>query len=357
MAVPYSKWIFGRVGWYGFLIVLGMALAVVLANREGKRRGLGKDAGTDVALWGIPPALIGARLYYVVLSWEQYASHPITALYLWEGGLALYGGVIGGTLGILLYSRVKKRSFGSLLDCVAPGLALAQAMGRWGNYFNMEAYGREITDARFCFFPLGVLIGEEWHMATFFYESMWNLGNFLALWLLLRKREKEPGGLFCHYLVIYASGRFVIEQLRTDSLYLLGLRASQWLSLGLCAFGAIWLLVHRGKGKRLPLSILGMLCLMARWLLFHHPAGYLGASMVGFGLIFLTCPRENRLWGIGAVGLDLAGLLCGWLGMPFGASFGLAVQAALCCVTLPLGCWMLTLHGKEKEEKVCPSDS
>ena len=196
----------------------------------------------DLALIVIPCGIIGARLYYVAMTWELFRDNPVSILYIWEGGIAIYGGVIGGALGAWGYARRKKLPFLKLMDMVVPGLLLAQAIGRWGNYFNMEAYGPEITDPAFQFFPLGVLIpsagGYVWHMATFFYESLWNAAGFAALWAM-RRRVREPGGVTCWYLLIYGSGRFIIERLREDSLYLGGLRVSQYLSLILCLAAAL----------------------------------------------------------------------------------------------------------------------
>ena len=247
LAAPSSRFIFGTLPWYSVLIVSGIVLALLHCSREEKRLGLPKDTVIDLALWVIPLGVIGARLYYVIFAWETFAPQPLNVFKIWEGGLAIYGGVLGGLLAVLLFAGRRKLHPGMLTDMIVPGLALAQAIGRWGNYFNMEAYGAEITDAAWQFFPAGVLIPENgemvWHMATFFYESMWNLAVFAVL-MLLRKRLTRRGDLTCVYLVCYGLGRMVIEGLRTDSLMWGSVRVSQALSGALC-IGALTMLICR----------------------------------------------------------------------------------------------------------------
>ena len=234
MAIPYSRFVVGSITWYSVLIMAGILLAYVLGAREEKRLGLPKDTMLDVVLVTVPAGIIGSRVYYVLMKLDEFAADPVSVLYIWKGGVAIYGAVIGGVLALWILSRVKKISFASLTDLVAPGLILAQAIGRWGNYFNREAFGPVITDKFWQFFPAGVLIAEGgaevWHAATFFYESMWNLAVFCVLWFT-RKRMKRRGDVFLWYLALYGCGRYLIEQLRTDSLYLLGMRVSQMLSL------------------------------------------------------------------------------------------------------------------------------
>ena len=254
-AVPYSRFIIGQLPWYSVLIVSGILLAMTLCGREEKRLHLPEDTVIDLALLALPLGVIGARLYYVAFAWDTFAADPLSVLRIWEGGLAIYGGVLGGALAVLIIARVKKLNPLTLMDMVLPTVALAQAIGRWGNYFNMEAYGAPITDPAWQFFPAGVLIpsmgGYVWHMATFFYESMWNLGVFALLWFVIRKRKKHEGVVALWYAMLYGAGRAVIEGFRTDSLMLGPLRVSQLLSLLLALSAAIALIIlgvhHRRK--------------------------------------------------------------------------------------------------------------
>ena len=255
-AVPYSRFIIGTLPWYSVLIVTGILLAILLCSREEKRLQLPEDTVTDLALLLIPLGVIGARLYYVVFSWDAFAGDPLSILRIWEGGLAIYGGIIGGLAAIFITARMKKLSPLLLADMIIPTVALAQAIGRWGNYFNMEAYGAPITDPAWQFFPAGVLIptAEDytWHMATFFYESVWNLCVFGVLWFVIRKRKKRHGVVALWYALLYGVGRAVIEGLRTDSLMLGSIRVSQLLSLLLAASAAILLVALALHDRRKP---------------------------------------------------------------------------------------------------------
>ena len=343
MAIPYSRTIIGGIPWYSVLIVTGILLAVFLAEREEKRLNLPKDTTVDLALVVVPCGIIGARLYYVAMTWEFFRHNPISVLYIWQGGVAIYGGVIGGALGAWAYARRKKLSFLRLADIVAPGLLLAQAIGRWGNYFNMEAYGPEIVNPLFQFFPLGVLIpadgGYMWHMATFFYESMWNLTGFFALWLI-RKRQRKAGNLFFWYLLIYGSGRFIIEQLREDSLYLGGLRVSQYLSLALCALAAGLLLWRASRGdKRWFAVALGCLVAwLARWACLERHGLYALLCVAALAAaLWLTRRRGLLVWLLcAAAALDALGMLAAWLGAPLSAGFAARLHALVCSLSLPV---------------------
>ena len=342
MAIPYSRTLLGPLQWYSVLIVTGILVAIWLAGREERRLGLPRDTVIDLALIVIPCGIIGARLYYVAMTWELFRDNPVSILYIWEGGIAIYGGVIGGALGAWGYARRKKLPFLKLMDMVVPGLLLAQAIGRWGNYFNMEAYGPEITDPAFQFFPLGVLIpsagGYVWHMATFFYESLWNAAGFAALWAM-RRRVREPGGMTCWYLLIYGSGRFIIERLREDSLYLGGLRVSQYLSLLLCLVAAG---VLRGRAMRGNKRAMGpaLACgglWIARWPALGTPSlcALLSLAAPGLGYWASRCPGRSGQRLLVAFALDAVGLLAA-LGMgPLGKDVGLHLHTILCSLTLP----------------------
>lgn len=262
--------LFGHdVYWYGVLMAVGILVGVWLALKEGKRKGLTEDDILDMCLVIIPSGVVGARLYYVIFEWASYAADPIRALYVWEGGLAIYGAVIGGLLGMFIYSRVKKLRFLKLADCIAPGLVLAQSIGRWGNFFNQEAFGLPINNGELTWFPFAVYIdhahtfngqacSNPYHMATFFYESVWCLIVFIILWSC-RKKFKHDGDAIFTYAGLYGFERMFVEQLRGDSLYIIkpgsfiasGVRVSEALSFMVAIAVVIFFAVRRAKEKKL----------------------------------------------------------------------------------------------------------
>ena len=262
--------LFGRdVYWYGVLMALGILIGVWLTLKEGKRRKLTEDDILDMCLVIIPSGVVGARLYYVIFEWASYASNPIRALYIWEGGLAIYGAVIGGLIGMFIYSRVKKIRFLKLADCIAPGLVLAQAIGRWGNFFNQEAFGLPINNGELMWFPFAVYIegyhtfngqpcSHPYHMATFFYESVWCLIVFIILWSC-RRKFKHDGDAILSYAALYGLERMFVERLRGDSLYIIkpggsiaaGVRVSEMLSFILVVAIAAFFLIRYFKEKKL----------------------------------------------------------------------------------------------------------
>ena len=271
------------IPWYSLLIVCAIILATWLCSREEARLRLPKDTVIDLALWLIPGGIVGARLYYVAFEWERFASRPLSVFYIWEGGIAIYGALIGGGIAAFLFARKKRLSLSLLADMVLPTVALAQGIGRWGNYFNMEAYGEAIIDPSWKFFPFGVLIphadGYAWHLATFFYESIWDLGVFAVLWYV-RKRVYRQGDVALWYILLYGPGRAFIEGLRTDSLYAGGgVRISQWLSLAACLY-VCCLFVSRGLKQnsgavlkaRLILNFLPCITGLAALLLSAQPS-------------------------------------------------------------------------------------
>ena len=240
------------IRFYGLLIALGIGLGILLAMRRERRFGLPKDTVIDLALCGVPSAILGARLYYVVFSWSAYADHPLSALYIWEGGLAIYGGILGGLAAGLIYAKVKRLNFLTLADLVAPSFALGQAVGRWGNFFNQEAYGRAVTAEWMRRFPIAVFIQSDglWHYATFFYESCWCA--LIVAFLLIADRKglfRRPGDTFLTYALLYAVERALVEGLRTDSLYWGLVRVSQALSVCAAVVCGIILIARRVKYK------------------------------------------------------------------------------------------------------------
>ena len=217
---------------YGIIIAFGLVLAAVYCMRRAPQFGLTEDHVLDGVLWVTPFAFLCARAYYCAFAWEMYADDPISVLYIWQGGIAIYGGVLGAVLGILVFCRVKKISLGATLDLVLPGFLIGQAIGRWGNFFNREAFGAE-TDS---FLRMGLydtITGTvTYHHPTFLYESVWNALGFLVLHSLSKKRDYD-GQIALGYVAWYGLGRFFIEALRTDSLYLPGteIRVSQLLAV------------------------------------------------------------------------------------------------------------------------------
>ena len=247
---PVAFTVFGKdIYWYGIIIALGFLLAVIYMMRRAPVFGLTQDDVLDEVLWAVPIGVICARLYYCIFYWELYADNPISILYIWEGGLAIYGGVIGGAITILVVSRVKKIKTGTMLDIAAMAVLIGQIFGRWGNFMNREAHGT-VTDS---FFKMGLVDASgavTYYHPTFLYESVWNLVGFLALHFLTKKR-KFDGQIFLSYLTWYGLGRVWIEGLRTDSLYLFstGIRVSQ-LVAALCvvfAGGALTFMLIKRK--------------------------------------------------------------------------------------------------------------
>ena len=217
--------IFGiDVMWYGILMALGMIIGTLLAIKEGKRVGIKEDDILDLAIVAIPSGLIGARLYYVIFNWDYYSQNISQILNFRGGGMAIHGALIGGILAGYLFSRYKKMSFFKLADTVIIGVPLAQAIGRWGNFINQEAHGGPTN------LPWGIMVNGEKVHPTFLYESIWNIGIFIFLWIFRKKKQYE-GELIVLYTILYSLGRFFIEGLRTDSLMIGPFRMAQVISL------------------------------------------------------------------------------------------------------------------------------
>jgi phosphatidylglycerol:prolipoprotein diacylglycerol transferase len=252
---PVAFNLFGiAVYWYAVIIVSGIVLAVWLSSREAVRVGLKEDDVIDFMLWGLPSAIIGARLYYVIFQWKEYVDNPIEIILTRNGGLAIYGGLIGGGLALFFFTRHRFISTWTFLDIAAPSVILAQGIGRWGNFMNHEAYG-PATSRGFLeglhlpkFIIDNMNIDGTYHQPTFLYESLWNVLGFIVL-IFLRKKQHflKEGEVFLSYLIWYSFGRFFIEGMRTDSLYAFGqIRVSQVVSLVLF-FGAIITIIVRRK--------------------------------------------------------------------------------------------------------------
>ncbi len=255
ISIPNSFYIFGlQIHLYGITSALAYFLGVLITCLLAKKRGFKADDIITLALYVIPLAIIGARIYYVLFRLDHYTNF-VDVFKIWEGGLAFYGGMIGGAIGVGIYCLIHKKNFFALIDLIAIAMIFAQGVGRWGNFFNQEAYGTVVTDPKWQWFPFSVYIDavHEWHLATFFYESMWNFATFAVLIILLFKvKFKTNGMIAAYYLVLYGTGRFFIEGLRTDSLYLGPLRVSQILSLVFVVSGLAYIITCTIKNKNRP---------------------------------------------------------------------------------------------------------
>ena len=240
-----------NIHFYGVIIAIGLILAVVYGMRRSKHFGLKQDDILDGVLWIVPVAIICARLYYVIFQWDMYKDDPISMLYIWNGGLAIYGGVIGAAVCVVVHCKIKKISLGAVLDLVALGFLIGQAIGRWGNFFNREAFGAETES----FLRMGLMLNADGTRAaemhyfhpTFLYESLWNTAGFVALHLLSKKRQYD-GQIALGYAAWYGLGRALIEGLRTDSLYWGPFRVSQVLAAVSCV-AAVAVLVWQAFRK------------------------------------------------------------------------------------------------------------
>ena len=247
---PASFSLFGRdIYLYGVMVALAFLVGILLCARFAPKFGISTENFYDLVLWVIPLSILGARLYFVIFQADYYLSHPAEILAVWEGGLAIYGGLIAGFLTTFVFCRCKKLSFPAMLDVLSFGVLPGQAIGRWGNFFNREAFGAE-TDV-FCRMGLTAPDGSTIYVhPTFLYESLWNLCGLVLLILFARSGKRRYGGqCILLYFLWYGLGRSWIEGLRTDSLYLgsTGIRVSQLLSVILVFISATILILNRRK--------------------------------------------------------------------------------------------------------------
>ena len=247
------------ISWYALIIVSGIIIAMWLSSREAVRVGLKSEDITDFMLWGLPLSIIGARLYYILFDLPQYIADPIQIFNIRSGGLAIYGGLIAGAITLYFFTKYHFISMWTFLDIAAPSVLLAQAIGRWGNFMNHEAYG-PVTTRIFLenlhiprFIIDNMYIEGFYRQPTFLYESVWSLIGFILLLFLRNKKHLlKKGEVLLVYVMWYSFGRFFIEGLRTDSLYFLGvIRISQLLSAFLFV-GTIILFIWRRKKGNLP---------------------------------------------------------------------------------------------------------
>ena len=253
-----------KVAWYGIIITIGIVLAVLYTIKRGKQEGFTTDDVLDYAIWVVLVGIIGARLYYVAMTWGRYESF-LDIFAIWNGGLAIYGGLIGGALTIMHISYKKQKSVLKFFDMVTPGVMIAQALGRWGNFFNAEAYGsilkyeflgKTFETSRFAgqaipwIMTIENVNGSALYYAhpTFLYESLWNILGFILL-NIRYKNKKFDGQILFSYIVWYGFGRMFIEGFRTDSLYLGNVRISQLLAVGCVIFGIMFYHLLRKKAR------------------------------------------------------------------------------------------------------------
>ena len=237
-----------EIHWYGLLIAVGMLLAVIYGCRRDKAFGLKSDDLIDGVLCIVPVAVLCARAYYCIFQWDAYADDPISMLYIWKGGLAIYGGVIGAAIGIVIFALIKKDKvkLTAALDITAIGFLIGQSIGRWGNFINREAFGAE-TDSFLRMGLLNKITGEvTYYHPTFLYESLWNACGFVLLHFLSKKR-KYDGQIALGYVAWYGLGRAFIEGLRTDSLYWGPVRVSQLLAAISCLAAVTVLIIMAFK--------------------------------------------------------------------------------------------------------------
>jgi len=286
--------------WYGIAIASAVLLGVLTAALREKKQGMPKDSAIDFALVCMPAAVVFARLYYVAFEWEQYAPDPMKIFDIRSGGMAIYGGLIGGALAAIFVAKRKKVRYGKLADLIAPSLALGQGIGRWGNFFNQEAYGRAIAEEAWQFFPAGVYIekSQSWHMATFFYESVWCVLIWLLLEILVRAgafAKRRSGDVFAWYALLYCAERSVVEGLRTDSLYWGSVRVSQAASLIAMLIVVFWFFMRAKENRK---KAAGAFAACVLWLMI--------STAEAFGLLG---PNALRMLACNAIALAMAFVL------------------------------------------------
>ncbi len=235
-----------EVRWYGIFIAAALVFGLLLAIKRAPNYRLSSDDVLDFFLYMTPAIIIGARLYYVLFSLDYYRNHPQEIFAIWNGGLAIHGGIIAGIMVAITFCRVRKIDFFALADAIIPGLPLGQAIGRWGNFFNQEAYGGE-TNLPWAITVKDPLLGLIQVHPTFLYESIWNLLVFGFLFFYEKKFKVVNGELLFVYLSGYSIGRFFIEGLRTDSLMFFGFRIAQLISLALVIIGVVGIIVLRRR--------------------------------------------------------------------------------------------------------------
>ncbi len=244
-----------QIKWYSIILLIAMTIGSIIVLKELKRKKLDKDIAIDLIFYSILIGIIGARVYYVIFNWSYYSKYPLEILMVWNGGLAIHGGIIGGLLVLLLFSKKKNINILLLLDCMVVGLLIAQSIGRCGNFFNQEAYGR-IVSLSFLqnmhlpkFIINGMYINGDYREPTFLYESIISLIGFIILIIFRRKNSIHIGQITGLYLIWYGIERFIIESFRSDSLMLSSFKIAQVISIIFIIFGLYLVGIHYKKEK------------------------------------------------------------------------------------------------------------
>ena len=239
--------------YYSLCILLGVIVAYILITREGKKQGLSKEFTSDLIFYTLIIGILGARVYYCVFNLDYYLANPSEILKIYNGGLAIHGGVIAGLIFVYFYTKKKNVSFIKILDIVAPAVIIAQSFGRWGNFFNQEAHGGITTYQNLKnmhipeFIINGMHIEGKYYYPTFFFESIWCLIGFIILMIARKNKNLRKGFQIGFYFIWYGIGRFFIEALRTDSLMFFGLKIAQIVSLIGIIIGIIIIVTNRNK--------------------------------------------------------------------------------------------------------------
>ncbi len=254
---PYAIQFLGiGIKWYSLFILIGIVIAWIFVQSDAKKFGIQKDFLTNLIFWAVIVGIIGARAYYVIFKWEYYSTHLNEIWHIWEGGLAIHGGLITGAIVVIFYCRKYKVSPLRMMDIAAPYLLFAQAIGRWGNFFNGEAYGVATTYHKLKamkiipeFVIYGMNIDGVYYTPTFYYESLWCLLGFIIILLIRKLKYIRLGQQIGTYLMWYSIGRFFIESLRTDSLMIGYFKAAQIASIILFVIGLVMVLLQMRKPK------------------------------------------------------------------------------------------------------------
>ncbi len=246
---------FFQIKWYSFLMCIAIIIGIILVTREAKRFKISEDFITNLIFWTVIVGFVGARLYFVIFNWDYYSVHLNEIYKIWEGGIAIHGGIIFGGLFVILYTRKYKVNTLKIFDILAPALLLGQVIGRWGNFFNSEAHG-PVTTLEFLqnlhlpqFIIDGMNIGGTYYEPTFLYESLWCLLGVIVLLIVRRRKYIKIGNVAGIYLMWYSIGRLFIEGLRTDSLMFGSFKMAQIISIILFLIGLLIIILSKRKSK------------------------------------------------------------------------------------------------------------